>query len=437
MVRKKNIKIVIGANYGDEGKGRMVDYFTRKEHERKQEVLVVCSNGGAQRGHTVVNDNNFSHVFHHFGSGTLAGADTYLPKQFIVNPMIFMKEYKEIGAFAPTVIINPECLVSTPFDMMNNQIIEESRGDRKHGSCGVGIWETILRKGKTYQEMISMSDEQLFNYLRSVRNQYSTKRLLKKSITMSDEWRKIYYNDNMIHHYIRDLRIMSSDKLGITKIANDDILRYYDSIIFENGQGLLLDQSVEELYSTPSNTTVSSPVNTINNAFGGTSYIDDLNIEACYVTRSYLTRHCLGEFREQEDIDKLGFDLNLNSESNINNKHQGTFRYGKLDLINILMRAATDFNKLHNINHIDLYYSIAITHMDENEINLDNLLSMKHKLNDFPKYLYKVYGPNSDDKVVVEDPYEYNCEVKYSNNNRTIDINIHGEKFKFDSSNNY
>ena len=78
--------------------------------------------------------------------------------------------------------MSENCLCSTPYDMMINQIIEESRGINKHGSCGIGIWETILRKGKTYQEMISMSNEQLFNYLRYVRNQYSTKRLCFKKV---------------------------------------------------------------------------------------------------------------------------------------------------------------------------------------------------------------------------------------------------------------
>ena len=44
----KDIKIVIGANWGDEGKGLMTDYFSQKPN-----TIVVCSNGGAQRGHTV------------------------------------------------------------------------------------------------------------------------------------------------------------------------------------------------------------------------------------------------------------------------------------------------------------------------------------------------------------------------------------------------
>ena len=54
----KDIKIVIGANFGDEGKGLMVDYFSQKPNS-----IVVCSNGGAQRGHTVTTPNGIRHIF--------------------------------------------------------------------------------------------------------------------------------------------------------------------------------------------------------------------------------------------------------------------------------------------------------------------------------------------------------------------------------------
>lgn len=55
----KDIKIVIGANFGDEGKGLMTDYFSQKSNS-----IVVCSNGGAQRGHTVTTPTAIRHVFH-------------------------------------------------------------------------------------------------------------------------------------------------------------------------------------------------------------------------------------------------------------------------------------------------------------------------------------------------------------------------------------
>ena len=114
----KDIKIVIGANFGDEGKGKLTDYYTKNADN----CIVVCSNGGAQRGHTVLKSDGTRHVFHHFGSGTLNGADTYLPEDFILNPLVFREEWEElkkkgfaannivfgVGAFCFSAVIEPD-----------------------------------------------------------------------------------------------------------------------------------------------------------------------------------------------------------------------------------------------------------------------------------------------------------------------------------------
>ena len=155
----QDIRIVIGANYGDEGKGLMTDYFAAQAVSEGKKALVIPANGGAQRGHTVTTPEGVRHVFHHFGSGTLAGADTWLPRFFIVNPMIFMSEYEELlgkGAKDFRIYMDPECPVSTPFDMITNQILEEHRGNARHGSCGIGIWETLLRQGRLLGELLAM-----------------------------------------------------------------------------------------------------------------------------------------------------------------------------------------------------------------------------------------------------------------------------------------
>ena len=69
---------IIGANYGDEGKGLLTDYYAAKS----KHSVVVRFNGGPQAGHTVVTPEGKRHVFSHYGSGTLAGAQTFLSKHF-------------------------------------------------------------------------------------------------------------------------------------------------------------------------------------------------------------------------------------------------------------------------------------------------------------------------------------------------------------------
>ena len=64
------IEAVIGANYGDEGKGLFTEYLCRS----RPSPIVVLSNGGSQSDHTVNNPEiGIRHVLHHFGSGTLLG----------------------------------------------------------------------------------------------------------------------------------------------------------------------------------------------------------------------------------------------------------------------------------------------------------------------------------------------------------------------------
>jgi len=67
------VTAVIGANFGDEGKGLMTDVLASRAPSR---TLVVRANGGAQAGHTVVTPEGRRHVFGHVGSGALCGAPT-------------------------------------------------------------------------------------------------------------------------------------------------------------------------------------------------------------------------------------------------------------------------------------------------------------------------------------------------------------------------
>src|SRR5580698_7114906 len=93
---------VIGANFGDEGKGLITDFLC----SQLDDCLVVRFNGGAQAGHTVVTLRG-RHVFHHFGSGTFNDSPTFLSRFFVVNPLLWEKEHIELGAI-PVLHIDPD-----------------------------------------------------------------------------------------------------------------------------------------------------------------------------------------------------------------------------------------------------------------------------------------------------------------------------------------
>lgn len=78
MKHEREIKVVIGASYGDEGKGLMTDFFCKDALDKGKECLTVLHNGGSQRGHTVSTRDGIRHVFHHLSSGTFSCSDTFL-----------------------------------------------------------------------------------------------------------------------------------------------------------------------------------------------------------------------------------------------------------------------------------------------------------------------------------------------------------------------
>lgn len=365
-----NIKVVIGANFGDEGKGLMVDYFCHQSTSQGESCVVVMSNGGAQRGHTVVDPTGTRHVFKHFGAGTLAKADTYCPSDYILNPMTFRKEYEELFELGvkPKVYINKNCRWTTPYDMLINQIVEEIRDHKKHGSCGMGIWETVYRYQQkpclfNVLEFANLSRESQVSYLKNIRDAYLPDRLREHGVkSVPDDWIPIVYSNQLIERFIDDVRFMISH----TQVVGDHILTRYQNVIFENGQGLLLDQN-QTLYgdnTTPSNTGIINPLKIANRTF------DRANMDICYVTRTYLTRHGAGRF--EEECDKSLINEHMVDETNHTNQFQGHLRYGELVVDDLLDRINTDLTHLSG-SKFNWSASLGVTHINEKQMDYSAL----------------------------------------------------------------
>lgn len=362
------IKIVIGANFGDEGKGLMADYFCHQSTIRGEKSLVVLHNGGAQRGHTVVTPDGNRHVFHHFGSGTFVGADTYLSEEFVLNPMIFRQEWEELESMKaiPKVYVNHTCRVTTPFDMILNQIIEESRDNARHGSCGMGIHETMIRDVCNYpiEMWFDSSDEAKRYYLKEIRN-YLSERLLGFGINkIPDNWKEIVNSDLLIENFISELNFMGRN----ISIRFDRFIEYYDCVAFENGQGLLLDQNNTAYYPhlTPSNTGIKNSLKII------AEMRCKPDIEVCYVTRTYLTRH--GDGRLDGECDKQEINPDMQDLTNVPNSHQGTLRYAKLVEKSLEERILKDFEPARKYG---AKLSLAITHENEYDYVFSNTFKKK------------------------------------------------------------
>jgi adenylosuccinate synthase len=136
--------VVVDLGYGDAGKGTVVDWLTATAPVR----AVIRFNGGAQAGHNVVTVDGRHHTFAQFGAGTLNGVPTHLSRYVVVDPLALAAEADHlvsIGVPDPYALltVDADALLTTPWHRALNQAREQRRGADRHGSCGMGVGETV------------------------------------------------------------------------------------------------------------------------------------------------------------------------------------------------------------------------------------------------------------------------------------------------------
>jgi adenylosuccinate synthase len=348
--------IVVGANFGDEGKGLVTDYLVKD----LSDTIVIRFNGGGQAAHTVELSDGRKHVFHHIGSGSLRDAPTLLSEHFIVNPIVFNREFITIPENHIKVFAHRKALLTTPYDWLLNQKVEKKRDDKQHGTCGMGINETVTRTVGGYDDataadkvrdrdvITTLADiydtKSLKQKLRNIRNFYVPKRA--KQLGINPE----YIMDYNLSDYLEDCDLMSR---LVIPVGNYNILKLFKNRVFEGAQGLLLD---EYHYYYPH---VTRSRTGINNATEILKSIGHIEANVHYVTRSYLTRHGPGPLPYEGEVE-VREDV-----TNKHNSYQGILRFAPLNL-DLLSQSIT--NDLINSNGLNLYPRLNITwgqHLDD------------------------------------------------------------------------
>ena len=357
-----SIKIVIGANYGDEGKGLMSRYFTKEFGG----AVTVFHNGSAQRGHTVDYEDGTRHVFHNFAAGTKDGGTTYYADTFLVHPMDFCREARELG-FVPKVSCSPNCLVVTPFDMLADHIIEDHiaalKGTREYGSCGYGTWSATDRAKERPDLAFSLSDIILSDYGRTTEalREWVISRLGTFGVNLDrvPSWKHFFEPNDAA--YMRMCANFRDDLMFFLRSVElrsfDDIWRENKSIIFEGAQGLLLDKDRDGIWNTTSNTGLKNPYMLLSDK-------TDFHAEVCYVSRSYVTRHGDGPLDQEIRKEEIGEELF--DKTNVFNQFQGNLRYAKLPKNAMGKEIESDFRTADSERY---ELTVAYTHCNEHDID--------------------------------------------------------------------
>ncbi|MDO4273014.1 MAG: adenylosuccinate synthase [Eubacteriales bacterium] len=130
------IKAVVGANWGDEGKGKITDMLAQEAD------IIVRFQGGANAGHTIVN-NYGKFALHTLPSGVFYDHTTsVIGNGVALNIPVFFKEYNEIvdrGVPAPKILISDRAQIVMPYHILLDQYEEERLGGKSFGSTKSGI----------------------------------------------------------------------------------------------------------------------------------------------------------------------------------------------------------------------------------------------------------------------------------------------------------
>ena len=136
---------MIGAQWGDEGKGKITDLLSRSAD------VVVRSQGGVNAGHTVVvADQTFK--LHLIPSGILySKTECIIGSGTVIDPQVLIEEIEQLKALGVTVDnlnISQTAHVTMPYHRKIDQASEESRGEHKIGTTGRGIGPTYADKSE-------------------------------------------------------------------------------------------------------------------------------------------------------------------------------------------------------------------------------------------------------------------------------------------------
>lgn len=340
--------VVVDLGFGDAGKGLLTDYLVRR-HDAE---LVVRFNGGAQAGHNVVEPSGRQHTFSQLGSGTFVpGVRTHLASPVVVHPTALRVEAQHLEALGERevlsrVSIDPACLVTSPFQQAAGRLRELGRPGKRHGSCGVGVGETVadalarpelalrfgelLRPERLRARMEAERARKLAEFSGQVSSPDAQRELeLLSSSAVTERW-----------------LVAASGVARAVRVASDDSVRDLKrNVVFEGAQGVLLDEDFGfHPFTTWSHCT---PV-------GARELLERIGwahpVETLGVLRTYAVRHGPGPLPTESAL----VAAKTSELHNAAGPWQGSVRKGWLDLmlLDYALRASGGMDALA-VTHVD------------------------------------------------------------------------------------
>lgn len=285
---RKNI-VILGAQWGDEGKAKMVDVLT------EQVDLVARYQGGSNAGHTVVTGGK-KFVFHQIPSGILhRGKTCVIGNGVVLDPVALMGEIESLKkggvAVDGRLVVSDRAQLLMPYHRLLDGASEHQKGSGKIGTTNRGIGPAYMDK----MARVGLRVGDLFE-------PDSFRRKVKEVVSEKNFWLTGYYGMKPVNaakvadEYLR-LAPKFRPWVKDTSVYLDAQLRRGKILLAEGAQGTLLDV---DFGTYPYVTSSSATVGGVFTGLGvGPKWID----EVYGVTKAYTTRVGEGPFPSEMDED--------------------------------------------------------------------------------------------------------------------------------------
>jgi len=266
---------VIGAQWGDEGKGKVVDLLAEKAR------MVVRFSGGDNAGHTVVNPYG-EFKLHLIPSGIFSSqAVCIIGNGMVINPAVLIDEIDQLnqrGVDTSRLFISDRAHLIMPYHILLDGLEEESRGGKAIGTTRKGIGpafaDKVARLGIRTGDLLDK--EVLMERLRLIldyKNTILTKIYGVSPLSLDEVYSQYCQYGERLAPYIRETTIMLEEALNREEL-----------VLLEGAQGALLDPD----FGTYPYTTSSSPLaggGCLGAGLGPTSLSRIIGVFKAYCTR--------------------------------------------------------------------------------------------------------------------------------------------------------
>ena len=230
--KEEMVKAVVGANWGDEGKGKITDMLAREAD------IVIRFQGGANAGHTIVNDYG-KFALHTLPSGVFYGHTTSIIGNGVaLNIPVLVNEIKSItdrGVPEPKILVSDRAQVVMPYHILFDQYEEERLGGKSFGSTKSGIAPFYSDKyAKIGFQVCELFDEEgLRDKLESV--------CATKNVLLEHLYHKPLLDVDELYNTMMEYKEMIAPYVCDTSRFLDEALKEGKNILLEGQLGTLKD----------------------------------------------------------------------------------------------------------------------------------------------------------------------------------------------------